>query len=199
MASYITVGFVFNGADEQKIISKLQILITDIMQKDSYYKSAKVCKDQDGNNWIELDADHLTDINKYTPILAKGYFGQVDFVTKFFTCEKIPISVRVEKALDYFGILIDIEEKDLLKSNVQSILSKVDDHLIEFILNLYNLIEYDYAFADNEAELQYSPNEIQLLNINTYSIFAKKSISDCKSDISVYKSEWYLDGLTTRL
>ena len=175
MGSYITTGFVFNGTDVNIVNRKLKAIIMYLSNGSERYKFVKASKDTDGNNWLKLEFEELTDIQEGYRLASKGFFGQIDLVTGLFTSNEIFVSVRVEKEADYFGLLVDIAEKDLIKSNDYAVLNAADDLMINFMSELYKVLKYNYAFCDNEAELQFSPNEFK--NITKESKNYKKCTS----------------------
>ena len=198
MGSYITTGLVFNGSDVSIIKRKLTDLIMYLSDKSECYKSVKASKDIDGNDWIEFKFDELADIQEAYRFASEGYMGQIDLATSLITSNEIHASVRVEKEVDYFGILVDFAEDDFLKSNDPAVLNAADDLMIKFMNELYEVLKYNYAFCDNEAELQFSPNEIQCLTKEMYSILVMPNNSGINSVTNVFRSNWYLNGLTSR-
>lgn len=198
MGSYITTGFVFNGTDIEIIKRKLEAMIRCLSDGRETYKLVKASKDEDGDNWIEFKFEELNDIQEGYTFAAEYYFGQIDLTSSFFTSNDISVSVRVEKESDYFGILVDIVEEDLLKSNEVVVLNMADEQMIKAMCELHKVLNYDYAFCDNEAELQYSPKEFRCLDGDVYSIIAVSNNSEFGSMPKVYKSHWNINGLTSR-
>lgn len=198
MGSYITTGFVFSGADVNIIKKKLTDIIMHLSDKSESYKSVKASKDIDGNDWIEFKFEELADIQEAYRFASEGYFGQINLVTSLFTRDEILVSVIVEKEADYFGILVDIAEDDFLKSNDPAVLNAADDLMIKFMNELYEVLKYNYAFCDNEAELLFLLDENQSLNEDMYSILVIPSNSGLNSITNVFRSNWYLNGLTSR-
>lgn len=198
MGSYITTGLVFSGSDVSIIKRKLKDLIIFLSGRSECYKSVKASKDIDGNDWIEFKSDELADIQEAYRFASEGYMGQIDLQTSLITSNEIHVSVRVEKEEDYFGILVDVAEDDFLKSNDLIVLNAADDLMIKFMSELYVVLEYKYAFCDNEAELQFSPNDIQCLAKEMYSILIIPRNSELNSVTNVFRSNWYLNGLTSR-
>jgi hypothetical protein len=198
MGSYITTGLVFSGSDVDVIKSKLKVLIMYLAGGSGCYKFVKASKDADGNDWVELKFEELNDIQEGYRFASEGYFGQIDLTTRLFKSDEISASIRVEKESDYFGLLVDIAEDDLLKSNESEVLNAADELMTKVMCELHNVLKYDYAFCDNEAELQFSPNEFQSLNEDVYSITVMTSNSELENIANVFKSHWYLNGLTSR-
>lgn len=59
--------------------------------------------------------------------------------------------------------------------------------MIKVMCELQYVLNYDYAFCDNEAELQYSPKEF-MFGQDVYSITAVSNNSEFVSMPKVYKS-----------
>lgn len=198
MGSYITTGIIFDGIETTSIKRKITDLIIYLSNRSECYKSVKASKDIEGNEWIEFKFEELDNVREAYEFVSEGYFGQIDLMTSRFTSNEILVSVRVEKEVDYFGILLDIAEDDFLKSSESVILNAKDNLIIKFLEELYEVLEFKYAFCDNEAEIKFSPNEIQHLNREVYSILLIPSDSKLNGKINVVKSNWYLNGLTSR-
>ncbi len=194
MGSYIGIGLVYNGTGD-RLERELRNVVNYIISHDGSINSFKFSKDEEGNEWEEDSLDNKG-VNNFYSSLCNGYFGQLHMICNILSIQKLNVCIRVEKAKNYFGLLLDIGEEELIGIGSSKIINKITDKIIEFLNELYEVSAFEYAICDNEAEIQYSPIEFQALSEEVYSIVALP-VED-KENLKIIKSSWHIDGLTTR-
>ena len=190
MGSRISIGLVYEC---NNMIESLEKLIKLLISDNGYIKGFKVSKDEEGNKWIE-NFDTTTSISdEVYSCLTLGFYGQINLVSDIINLKHKDIVLNIERHSDYYGFLIDIEESSLID----------EDSIIDIATSIINLISdnfmnlrYDYAFCDNEAEIEYSLQEILSNNNDIYCLLFIPNFVENK--IEVKKSNWLLDGLTKR-
>ena len=198
MGSYIGIGIVYNSHLEDSCKRELRQVLNYLNNQEGSIKSIKFSTNVAGNEWIEHSLINSLEIEDFYTPLINGYYGQIHIVCNVFSLQKVNVYLRIERVDNsYFGLLIDIQEKELLTDNSVVSMSDMEEKIVEFITNLYKTSIFEYAFCDNEAEIQYSPEELQLYNNTAYSIVVLPSVKN-KGELSIIKSNWHIDGLSTR-
>ncbi|PKM51853.1 MAG: hypothetical protein CVV02_04385 [Firmicutes bacterium HGW-Firmicutes-7] len=199
MGSYIGMGLVYNGIPENGLESELKNVVNFLISHNGSINNIKFSKDRHGNEWTETIIDNKENENFYS-YLSNGYFGQLHLICNILSIQKLNVYIRIEKNKNFFGLLLDISEEELIGTASIEDIGKITDNIIEFLNELYGFTVFAYAFCDNEAEIQYSPIEFQSqsLNEDIYSIVAIPDLEN-KNKLKIIKSNWHIDGLTTRI
>ena len=200
MGSFISIGFIYQVFSIQTIENEIKKLLKYIVDTDGSLKKMKVSKDIDGEEWNEYDSLMNLQGDSIYAILAKNYYGQIEVNSNIFGCKNITIIIRIEKEEDedYFGFLLDIDEEELINTNSASEISNITEKIIDFITRFYNYSAYDYAFCDNEAEIKYSPIHFKKVERSIYSITVIPILDGNSNRLNVIRSNWNIDGLTSR-
>jgi len=198
MGSYISIGFVYDKVDLKQIKFELENLTTCLITALDNVRNMKLSKDMDGEEWIEYSSFKNYPISDLCSLLAEHYFGQLNLKCNLFGLENLEVTIRVEKEKDYFGFLLDIIETELIKTGSIEEINSITEKIINFITDLYKALAYDYAFCDNEAEIEYSPKEFKGLKDSVYSIAVMPLLGKQEKSFNVIKSNWHIDGLTIR-
>lgn len=195
MGSYISIGFVFEQLDEFFITNSFRN-ITNYFIKNGKIKAVKMSKDIDGNEWIEQN--HNIQIEDLYLDLVRNYYSKLSLECSILGIRSLNVILRLEKEEDFWGIVLDICESELIKLNSNNDISKITDEIINLMRDIYNVVKYDYSFCDNEAEFRYSPKEFKSLHDNKYSIAILPVVNNSVLEMNIIKSGWNIDGLTLR-
>lgn len=198
MGSYISIGLVYDGLVLEQARIQLKNLISHIISDLNAVKGIKMSRDISGKEWIGYNYNNKCKIDDLCRLLIENYYGQLNLKCNLFGLNQLNITVHIEKEQDYFGFLLDISESELLKTGDLEEINNMTEKIIDFILDLHTTLTYDYAFCDNEAEFQYSPREFRRLKSAVYSIAVIPSIGKQENSFDVIKSNWHINGLTTR-
>lgn len=198
MGSYIGIGLVYN-ISENGLENEMRNLVNYLILRNGSIKDIKFSNDKDGNEWVEESLKNNIDIEDLYSPLANGFFGQLHVVCNILNIKNLNVYIRIEKVdKSYFGILLDLSEEELLGKNSGGNIERVTDSIIKLLNDLYKVSVFDYAFCDNEAEIQYSPMEFKNSNEKFYSIVAIPTTEYTKK-LRIIKSDWNIDGITTRI
>lgn len=198
MGSYIGIVLVYNNSSQNKIECELRTVIRYLIFHEGNITNTKYSKDKDGIKWVEDSFTNGLEIEKVSSLLSKNYFGQLNVICNILNMKKLNICVTMKNTdKNYFGILLDIAEDDLMGVISNENIDIITERIIYLLKDLYEVSDFDYAFCDNEAEILYSPSEFQSLNEKVYSVVALPIIKGEKK-IVIVKSNWNIDGLTTR-
>lgn len=202
MGSFISIGFIYEGCSIQTIKKEIEKLVNYISSIGGSLKKMKVSKDVDGEEWLEYDSLINLQLDSIYTILAENYYAQLEVNSNLFEHKNLVITIRIEKDEDndYFGFLLDMNEKEIIKGNSVNEINNITERIIDFIIKFYNYSNYNYAICDNEAEIEYSPKDFYKIESSIYSITVIP-VFDCKSNsnkFNVIKSNWNIDGLTSR-
>ncbi len=198
MSNNITVGFVFDKINTNTINNKLKLIIKYLSCGTMKYEKIKFCESLEEEKWIEIISNKYNNIEKLLYQLSQKNYGEISLYTNAFTNNNILVSVYVLKEKNFFAITIDVEEEKIIYSYESDVLSEVDDRVIFIMQELYEKLEYSYAFCDNEAELLFSPYDMKRLKSDIYSICIIPSDSRKINESNIYISSWYLNGLSKR-
>lgn len=186
MGSYINIGVVSNK-NKQDFIRNCENLF---QQNNIYFGRIKFefPEDEECKVWNESERECI-DLG----VLEKCYQNELAEITV--NCEvegrlvqNIIIKIK-RKEGSYTGILFEIPEENFdLACEIDILEKKIIDALEQSISD-----EFEYAFCDNEVDIEYSFREILEKNIE-YSILALN-----KSDrLTIKLGSWRIDGLTSR-
>jgi|LSQX01.3.fsa_nt_gb hypothetical protein len=195
MGSYIGIGLVYDDIPGDRLERELRNIVNYLVSYDGSINSIKFSKDEDGNEWVE-DSLNNKSVEDFYSSLCNGYFGQLHMICNILGIQKLNVCIRVEKTKNYFGLLLDISEEELIGVSSSENINRITDKIIVFLNELYEVSVFEYALCDNEAEIQYSPTEFQSLSEEVYSIVVLPD--EDKKNLKIIKSSWHIDGLTTR-
>lgn len=198
MGSYISIGFVYDKLDLGQVKVELEKLTTYLITELDSIKNMKFSKDMDGEEWVEYSSFNNYQISDLCSLLAEHYFGQLNLECNLFELDNLEVTIRVEKEQDYYGFLLDMSETELIKTGDLEEIDDITEKIINFVTDLHKALIYDYAFCDNEAEIQHSPREFKELKNAVYSIVVIPTFEKQEKSFNVIKSNWHIDGLTIR-
>lgn len=186
MGSKISLGLVFNKVNNGVILEKVIRSLVNSDNKMNY----KFCKDEFGENWIEgcIEISNLSKdmLNAY----IQNYYCELTIESRNVIGVYCEIVMRLENKNDYFGILIDIDESDIMAIGYDI----AENSIIKYLKNMFDVTNYLYAFCDNEGEIHLSPTEVLRCFNGLYSIFMKPR----EKIIEIFKGSWKLDGFSER-
>lgn len=186
MGSYINIGVVSNK-NKQDFIRNCE----NLFQRSNIYFSRikfEFPEDEECQIWNESERDCI-DLD----VLEKCYQNELAGITV--NCEvegrlvqNIIIKIQRREG-SYTGILFEIPEENFdLACEIDILEKKIVDVLEQSISD-----EFEYAFCDNEVDIEYSFREILEKNIE-YSILVLN-----KSDrLTIKLGSWRIDGLMSR-
>lgn len=200
MGSNISIGLIYERLTKERIEKELDNIVKYLLAYDTRMKKLKVSKDIDGEEWIESDSLNTFQKDSILTMLADNYYGQLEVSGNLLDCNSLVITIRVEKEAeeDYFGFLLDISEEELIKTNSIDEINKITERIIDFMIDIHSYSGYDYAFCENEAEIQYSPKEFRNFEEGIYSVSIIPIKSNDPMGFNIIKSSWNIDGLTSR-
>lgn len=194
MGSYINIGLVysnniFNINDDIFYIARYLFRFSNKIV-------INFPKDNFLEEWIETEYIEENGFIEAWKILNTKMFSTGKVYYKVADKEySIIISIKWKEKV-WKGILFEIPEEELLLgdysyNNLENITAKI----INEVILLRNNMRFDYAFCDNEVDIEYSFSEIQEMEKNVYSVLIK---TDVFKEPIVELSTWCIDGLTTR-
>lgn len=198
MGSRICIGLAYGGSSEIRMAVKLGRLIEYLIASGAHVKRFRVSRDSEGSEWIKRDLSDDQGIESFYEVLVRGYYGEADLAGAVLGYNDIAVTVRVVKGKGYFGFLLDLDEEDLLKSHSQEELDRVTAGIVDWVKGLYPIANFDYAFCDEEAELQYPPEAFRTLGAHKYSVAILPAERGDAGSLSVLMNSWCIDGLTPR-
>ncbi len=192
MSSYVSIGFVFEK--DQNIKSLLSKFLDFLITKGEFKKIA-YSEDENGDKWNEKV---INDYSAYmvASLMVDNYFGRTNITAAIFNDEQINLDVSIYKfPQGDFGFLIEITLEQLSKHEKKEELEKSTYRIINFCKTLFSMIEYRYAYCDQEVPIEYTWDEFNQLDKCVYSI----SIIPHNNAIDIKLAAWDIDGLTNRL
>jgi len=197
MGSSTGIGFLYSVGD--KAIFQFIEIINLILSNNGKVISLKYCKDPDGDEWVEEKAILQTLTKNILYQLVGNYYGQVNVVCDLLSEKNLKIDIYFKK-LDSknLGVLLNISDEQLFESGINERIDSVTETIINLIRQIYDITNFDYAFCDNEATIEYSLDELKAIENPIYSILALPNKRD-KKELQIIKSNWHIDGLTLRI
>lgn len=187
MSSYISIGFVAND-NEELFVEKCK-KIMEVNNKNIGQIIFKYPTDETCNKW-NVSNEQVKNIDK---MLKQCFTNELaEIIVDYRINEQIfkGILIKIRKKIgEYTGILFEISEDCFpLKEKINSI----ENEIIAILRDLLN-IGFEYAYCDNEADIEYSIKEV-MGQKNRYSILVTRE----NNNIVTKLASWKIDGLTSR-
>lgn len=196
MGSSTNIGFVYGSNSRSLAETELSSLIQYFISNNGSVLSQKYCKDIDGDGWVESNEVAYLSLKDTSSQLVNNYYGQLKIKCNLLGKKGLTIDVLFKKlSQTSYGILLDIADEQLFNS-VNS-LDAITDEIIELMRRIYSISHFDYAFCDNEAQIEYSLSDLIALGNPVYSVIAILKGAN-QSNLQIVKSSWHIDGLTPR-
>lgn len=187
MGSNINIGLVYNGI----IGIELESLLNIFTANHGYIEQVKYCEDMEGENWVELDKPNLD--STLLEKLTNSYFGQMQLSVDLFQIKNLQVGIRIEICEEYSGLLLSFKENQIFPDYSIKELEVMTDKIIDFVIEIFPVLNFTYAICDHEAEIEFSPNEFKP---EKYSLSFTPDVS--AGTLNVRKSGWHINGLSER-
>lgn len=184
MGSYISMGFVYKNNKKAFILELLKGLLLIFISRQSESILCKYSLDIDGDNYIQKEIS----INDLDDEIVNNYYGQIFFKSSFLGFSNNLI-LTIYKELNFFGFLIDLNENEIRSLLYLELENKLINHIKDNSLKL----NFDYAFCENEGEIEYHPLEVEFGYVEYSVLFINK-----EGNIIIKKADYLLDGITKR-
>jgi len=196
MGSSTGIGFVY-GVGDNAIFQFVKIMEL-LLLNNGTIDHLKYCKDINGDEWVEKKVT-VQALNKNTLYpLINNYYGQVSVKCDLLSKKDLNIDVYFKKIdSKNLGILLYIPDEQIFGSDVGENINLITENVINLIQQIYNISNFDYAFCDNEATVEYSLDDLKAIENPIYSILALPN-EENKTELQILKSDWNIDGLTPR-
>lgn len=193
MGAKISLGWVSNNND---LNNEYNILINNLKLLGVNIDCVKFSSDNYGFHWIEVE-DYRTYSNEnFLSTLRDLHFLEIPISNFPFGKLTIEAVIKLKVTNNYFGYLLEMEEDSIISSYKINELETAEDIIIQYLKLIFKNFNVDYAFSDQEAELEFSPEEFIQLKRPYYAIEAKH---DDDGNVKITKANWYINGLTQRL
>ena len=196
MGSSTNIGFVYRKKHSTDAENELSMLLEFLISNNGKILTQKYCQDLDGDGWVESnEVAHLL-VGDVSSLLVNNYYGQLRMNCDILGKERLDIDLYFKMMEEnHFGILLDVADDQIFEPDAS--LEGITNCIIEFMKKVYSISHFDYSFCDNEAQIEYSLQELMSAGRPVYSIVA---LPDPKSseELKVTKSDWNIDGLTSR-
>lgn len=195
MGSYINIGIVYTDKNIIKMDDDFVIVIKYLSPFCNKIV-VKYPKDDAFENWEEKSFEGEEGFVEAFSILNEKNFSTGKIYCKIQN-KQYNILVSIKGKNDLFrGILFEIPEEELfLESSSSDNLSLTTNKIANSIIELWNNTEFNYAFCDSEADIEYSLCEVRESEKPIYSMLLLKN--EFNQPI-VRLGSWCIDGLTPR-
>lgn len=151
------------------------------------------CEDSEGNSWNyvrDTDID-INDLNRY----INKYYISFEVKTNILDKKNVKIKIYYERLNEnYSSLLLDFEEQLFINDYPDKKIEEITDKFIKLIVDLYDIVKYDYALCDQEAVIKYTLDDIEKAK-KEYSVLLIPKFNK----MEIIKNSWNIDGLTDRL
>ncbi|MEY9092573.1 Imm64 family immunity protein [Paenibacillus sp. RC84] len=189
MGSYINVGLVYSSSEASA--TRLKKLIELLTENEGRIENVKFCEDVDGERWIQYDFPHIDPA--ILEKLTRSYYGHIYLFADLVPFKGLNVEIEIEKCEGYSGFLVSFRESEMLPDYSADSLETATETLVKLVAQLYPALQFDYAFCDLEAQIEFSPREFKP---ERYSLSFWPDISN--RELKVTKSNWHINGLTER-
>ena len=186
MSGFVNVGFIYN-IDISPPSEVLTKVIQKLLPENEVSVTIKYAIDEEGEEWIEKETSQI-DESSIQEIIS-GYYGELSVRNASLLATNHDITITFENTDEYFGILISIEEESLIPKYDIRDLQRASTLLTSFAKQIFQEVNFAYAFTDHEAEILYPLDE------KKYSIVF---VPDEHSQLKVIENAWHINGLTMR-
>lgn len=193
MGAKISIGWVSTNND---LNNEYNILINNLKLLGVNIDCVKFSSDNSGFHWNGVE-DYSTYSNKnFLSTLRELHFLEIPISNFPFGKLTIEAVIKLKVTNKYFGYLLEMEEDSIISSYKINELETAEDIIIQYLKLIFKNFNVDYAFSDQEAEVEFSPEEFIQLQRPYYAIEAKH---DHDGNVKITKANWYINGLTQRL
>ncbi|MBB4824972.1 hypothetical protein HNO89_002198 [Sporosarcina luteola] len=193
MGAKISLGWVSTNIN---ISNEYNILINNLKLLGVKINCVKFSSDNSGFHWSEIEDYRTYSNKKLLSILKELRFLEISISNFPFGKLTIDAVIKLEVTNKYFGFLLEMEESSIISSYKIKELETAEDLIIQYLNLIFKNFNVDYAFSDQEAEVEFSPEEYKQLERPYYAIEARRG-HDGK--VKITKANWYINGLTQRL
>lgn len=193
MGSYISIGMVYSE-NVNELHKDIEYLIKNNLQLSNEiivnYPLDESCEKWESKNF---EGDEFTDAFLILETFRYST-GKLRFKING-NIVNIIVSIRRNNR-NIQGILFEVPEEDLMKNDYSlKNLNSVTDKIVNILINLLSKIKFDYAFCDNEVDIEYSLDEIEQKKEPVYSVIIKRNTLN---EPIIQLSSWNIDGITSR-
>ena len=193
MGAKISLGWV---STNNNLSNEYNILINNLKLLGVNIDCVKFSSDNSGFHWNVVE-DYRTYSNKnLLSTLKELHFLEIPISNFPFGKLTIEAVIKLKVTNKYFGFLLEMEEDSIISSYKIKELETAEDLIIQYLKLIFKNFNVDYAFSDQEAEVEFSPEEFKQLQRPYYAIEAKH---DHDGKVKITKANWYINGLTQRL
>lgn len=191
MSSSIGIGFVFEKHQKIDLLFSeflSYLIIKGKLQKITY------SLDENGKQWHE-ETIKAYPTCEVVPLLINHFFGKINIKAMIIDDKEMDFDISVFKfPKGDFAFLIEIEIDQLFKAGNKQELEYCSSMIIKFCKDVFDKVNYRYAFCDHEVDIEYTWSEFSKMNESIYSI----SIVPQNEGFKVNLASWEIDGLTNR-
>ncbi|WP_405079901.1 Imm64 family immunity protein [Paenibacillus chitinolyticus] len=189
MGSYINVGLVYSSTEANE--AHLKKLIELLIENEGRIENVKFCEDVDGERWVQYDFPH-NDPAIFEK-LTRSYYGHIDLFADLVPFKGLNVEIEIEKCEGYSGFLVSFRESEMLPDYSEESLETATETVVKLVAEIYPALQFDYAFCDLEAHIEFSPREFKP---ERYSLAFWPDLSN--GELKVTRSSWHINGLTER-
>jgi len=193
MGCFTSIGFIYSISNNIYLKNELFKIIDFLIKNNGHNISYSFCEDEMGVQWVNNKIVDMSQIKDFINIFISKYYGKIHLMCNLFNKNNIQIDISY-KVLNHnsFGVLLEIPETQLLDNTA---LTNISNSIVEFIIQVHKISSFDYSFCDNEAEIEYSSDEFELINSPIYSVVVSFYNN---REVIIKFSSWHIDGLTKR-
>lgn len=208
-----TIGYIFYIDDNNKEIKVVHVdwkedsiyysITSSVLSEEELIKIAESLRLLESR--FRIDYQYLCMMCPIQPkknILLNKFLFSFDFQL-FISCNLFVrrnhnCVIKVEHCRDYFGFLLEFDERGLIKVHNTETLNKLTQSIVDFISILFLYSKFDYAFCHHESEIKYSPECIKIIDEEFYSLLIVPKLDRGEEKLQIFLSSWHIDEHTTR-
>lgn len=192
MGAYITTGFVY---DVHVAMNKqAKELLLYIKEQGAHIERIKYNHDEEGEQWTDIIRPDSEQVNRLLSAVDEVFYSEIHFASFQLGGISMPVVLRFEKETDYKGIIWDCEEEAFAQAGLQNA-AQIEQWIETLVQNAARHLTFAYAFADQEAEIEYSPPAFAALEDSPYAL---TFVRQTDSHIVIRKNTWRVDGMSAR-
>lgn len=190
-----TMNVIFVKSDLSTLKNNFSSLLNYFLNNSIGFSSLHISNDEEGFNGIDYNNPNQTFLENIMDKSPDFYYLKLSFNNFPFGNLFIDGLLKIEKHENsYYSFGFEFEEVDILSNYDVDSLESVEKNIINTIEKIGENINWDYAFANQEAEVQFSPEQFEKETNAQYAI----EITNSESGLKISKSTWYVNGITER-
>lgn len=189
MGNYISIGIVCLTQTSLELVLET---ISAQMNNKAISLELSYPEDDSSRIWIKQHYELKSGLSAGFKLLADR---RQSIGTFLYNADTMQLHIRVSIKTDaILGILFEMEQEELIPVESSFLLESITNKIIKDLKALWERAPFEYAFCDNEADIEFAPSEILKTEEYIYSVL----LINRNHFLTHKMATWCIDGLSER-